>query len=179
MSTVSEPFCSNSLSRDTGNTFHRVLKPGKVVIVPIDLFYIWRGLFERDPKKEHTTPWKSSVVYSDHHIIAYPIHVREPPHFTLGIMANLNWQNGPEKEWVVFHFDSYPCSPMSLIFAMEFGKHLLSLGLQAKVKEVNVPVIRQPSGSNDCGLYPSHFLDIILQDVDHCINECLKVKEML
>jgi hypothetical protein len=96
-------------------------------------------------------------------------------------MINQNWNSkskSPNKpQWALLHLDSSPSTSRSRKYAVEFGKHLLSLGNNAAIKILEVPVIHQPRFSNDCGFYPAHFLHIILQDIDGVIDECFEVSD--
>jgi hypothetical protein len=91
-------------------------------------------------------------------------------------MVDQNWHKSPNSpKWTLLHFDSSPSTSLSRKYAVEFGRHLLSLGSHAAINALEVPVIHQPRFSNDCGFYPAHFLNIILQDIDGVINQCFEV----
>lgn len=165
--------------RNTENTFHGALGENEVVIAPIHQFLMWRGYYASKRKPVPPSSWKISKQYADYRLIAFPVHISNPLHFTLGIMVNLKWKPGAKyrkaSSWTLLHLDSCPCNRNSQIYALGFGKYLLELDSNTKVKVIEVPVIKQALNSNDCGFYPAHFLDIILQDVDFYIQQCIEV----
>jgi Ulp1 family protease len=127
----------------------------------------------------HPEPWKSNVKYNEFRLIAFPVHVQNPHHFTLGIMVNLHWKIGQnDQKWTLFHLDSMPCHLESRKHALAFGKHLLGLDPEVEIEGIEVPVIHQSSGSNDCGFFPAYFLELFLSDVDYYIEQCLEVSKL-
>ena len=95
-------------------------------------------------------------------------------------MVNRTWKQ-PNRlknpNWALFHFDSHVCTAASQHYALGFGKYLLEIDRNASVDVFEVPVIPQPPLSNDCGLYPAHFLSIILRDVDRYLAKCVEVSD--
>ena len=114
-------------------------------------------------------------------IIAFPIFSDEgnggPAHWTLGTLVDVNWQregleiqNDPS--WHLFHFDSTLCNLENRETANAIGRFILQ---KVPFKFMEIPVPIQSPTSNDCGLYPAHFLRIFLTDVEKSIKFCFYV----
>lgn len=168
---------SNKTLSRTGNTY-RTLLEGCVAIAPIYQFVVWRAQHKRKVQSELPSQWTKPQFYCHHRLIAFPVHIEAPLHFTLGIMVNLKWNRLSAlrgTDWVLLHFDSCHSSPTSQRHALGFGRYLAELDSKAKVRVFEVPLVRQPTNSNDCGFYPSYVLDIILRDIDYYIQRCMEV----
>jgi Ulp1 family protease len=109
----------------------------------------------------------------------------EDSHYTLSIIADLNWAPPSKKRkrpnWRFFHFDSLSKvqkkkKTLSVGYkkALGFAAWVLDLP-QDKFGAQSVPVPRQLKDSNDCGLYATRFLRTFLGDIDASINWCMAV----
>lgn len=136
--------------------------------------------------------WASSVKYGNPtqplkperlqcRIIAFPIHISDPPHWTLGIIVNTSWQAQTDATkhptWVILHLDSCHCSNRSMQLALDFTCYLLGIKEKDSVKKYEIPVPSQAPKSQDCGLYPAHFLKIFLTNPDEMIRYCTSVSQ--
>lgn len=113
-------------------------------------------------------------------IIAFPIFAKSPNHWTLGILVNVLWQ--PNKaiqtkfDWVLLHFDSLPCNESSTANGILFAKFVVAMKGNKTIQCVDVPVPKQASHSNDCGLWPAHYLRTFLNDREFFISHCTSVR---
>lgn len=115
-------------------------------------------------------------------VIAYPVHADEssgPPHWTLGILVNKSWDRNADtqadRRWSLLHFDTAHCNSSSESNALAVAKFIAGFKSNLEIEIVDVPVPKQPALSNDCGLYPAHFLKIFLSNIDKSIEECTTV----
>jgi hypothetical protein len=119
--------------------------------------------------------------FADKWIIIFPVHSGSSSgaeHWTLGILVNVKHDKDrleqPLKEWHLFHFDSCPgCNSRSKTNAMGLAQFLTYTEDKEDIRFRDIPVPRQQAGSNDCGLYLSHFMKIFLGDPEFFINYCL------
>lgn len=114
-------------------------------------------------------------------ILAFPVHSKTFQHWTLGILVNLKWSSRKattnertDEEWRLFHFDSLGCIKDVMRQAQEFASYLVELPTTS-IMATMIPCLVQPSMSNDCGLYPFHFLRVFLRDRERSIHYCLQV----
>ena len=137
----------------------------------IDLFCVWRSYYNQQ-KQIPLSVWKPEKLSPKNRLIAFPLHLEDPPHFTLGVLVLIDSvdsgsnDSDERTDWVLLHFDSSPCSPRSKELALEYGKFVLGLDDDKDIEYLEAPVIHQEPGSNDCGFYPAHFLNVILVDID-------------
>ena len=114
-------------------------------------------------------------------MLAFPVH--SPAHWTLGLLVNLAWTKDDKKgvpEWMLFHFDSHPTNvDYPLIIARHFAKCITGVKHRRDISIKDVPVPGQKTHSNDCGLWPAHYLKVILQDPDFIIDFCRTVSQSL
>jgi hypothetical protein len=110
-------------------------------------------------------------------LLAFTVFHDKPGHWTLAIAVNMNYNAGIDNSpnISVFHFDSLPIQTKSIAFAEEYARYAFQLTKAEKSKAFEIPVPFQPASSNDCGLYPAHFLKIFLKDIDKAIEFCVKV----
>jgi Ulp1 family protease len=110
-------------------------------------------------------------------VIAFPVHSKFPAHWTLAIAVNTNYhpETPSPPNIQLFHFDSCPCNSGSHDKAVKFARFAFNLGKEEKLVAYEVPVPYQPTSSNDCGLYPAHFLKIFLNNVDKSVEFCQRV----
>lgn len=114
-------------------------------------------------------------------IIAFPVHASGGasgwPHWTLGIVVNRKWEKSEEvqiqHDWILFHFDTMHCNDDSELNAVKVATFITQSN--SNIKLIDIPVPKQPSLSNDCGLYPAHFLKIFLSNINRSIEECTAV----
>jgi hypothetical protein len=118
----------------------------------------------------HIATWRNRQ------IIAFPVHSTN--HWTLGMVVNIAWDSdGDEGDvfspvWVGFHFDSYPCNSEAMATAHKLGLQLTGITRRKDLKFTEIPVPGQASRSNDCALWPAHYLKTFLQDIDKFIEYC-------
>jgi len=141
---------------------------------------MWRASVERQSKsKANQKGWTPSSDLPAHQLIAFPIHLWDPPHFSLGLLFNRNWkEKQPSKspeDWVVLHVDSLNCTTRCKDYAVRFAKYAIGLDNDDDVKYVAVPAVQQDVKSNDCALYPAYYLDTILTDIPASIARCIEV----
>lgn len=104
--------------------------------------------------------------------IAFPLCTFE--HWTLGVLINKSWAPGfnkPPAEWIGLHMDSLP-QANSIHIAKAVGQHILGINDRNLLEFRKVPVPLQPFGSLDCGLYVSHYLYMVLGDLDFFLKYC-------
>jgi Ulp1 family protease len=134
----------------------------------------WNVFHTKEDPLQPRESWKSK------RLLAFPIHTSNPGHWTLAVAINHSWNVSPKRapQIDVFHFDSFPDSPQHRKKAEKFARYAFQLekGNLCRVIEVAVP--RQTTWSNDCGLYPSHFLKIFLSDVEKALSVCMKVSNL-
>jgi hypothetical protein len=114
-------------------------------------------------------------------IIVFPVHAglsSGSEHWTLGILVNVKHDKDrieqPLKEWHLFHFNSLPgCNSKSKSNAIGIAQYLTYTDDEEDICFREIPVPRQGFGSNDCGLYPSHFMKIFLGHPEFFIKYCL------
>jgi hypothetical protein len=116
--------------------------------------------------------------FRENWIIAFPVHAAAlsgPDHWSLGILVNELYnasRQNQDKQWILFHFDSFPgCNENSKPNAIEIAKFIID-AKSIDVEFVEVPVPMQSPISNDCGLFPAHFLRIFLRNPDLSIKVC-------
>lgn len=114
-------------------------------------------------------------------IVAFPVHTEHPNHWTLGILVNLNWTEAKqftlgrsEENWCLFHFDSSGQDKSIMDSARQFASFILELPSPQCINAFMIPALEQPAESNDCGLYPFHFLRVFLRDRERNIEYCLR-----
>lgn len=113
-------------------------------------------------------------------VVAYPVHAQKAfpgaEHWTLAVMVNENWVEGAEHQtnqrWQIFHFDTLHCNANSKINAVKTALFIAESSDDSEIDFCEVAVPYQPAGSNDCGLYPAHFLKIFLSNIDKSISIC-------
>lgn len=112
-------------------------------------------------------------------IIAFPIFAKSPNHWTLGILVNKFWQSDKATQtkfnWVLLHFDSLPCNNSSIANGAQFAKFVTSSMDAKPIEIIDVPVPKQATHSNDCGLWPAHYLRTFLNDREFFIDYCTTV----
>jgi Ulp1 family protease len=113
--------------------------------------------------------WKSK------RILAYPVHTPSPGHWTLAIAVDMTWRSSQKgsRKINIFHFDSLPVGNEHRDLAEKFGRHAFEVADSEELKVFEVPIPNQPAYSNDCGLYPSHFLKIFLSDIEKYLDFCM------
>lgn len=134
-------------------------------------------------KEVSSSPTQQKPGLTDFRVVAYPVHADDSniefAHWTLGLLVNISWKKGTvlqeAHDWHVFHFDSLCCNERSLPNATDIARRILNGGEEILIQSHEVSVPRQPPGSNNCGLYPAHFLRIFLSDVEGHIQHCLSV----
>ena len=122
-----------------------------------------------------------------HRFIAFPFHSNEPGHWTLCIAVNMKWKRGCSQaeleamrsgHWTLLHFDSLSKNSKIEQDAIEYARHIFELTAEATVDSIQVPALKQPAGSMDCGLYPFHFLRVFLTDREKYLELCLQVRQI-
>jgi hypothetical protein len=123
---------------------------------------------------------KVNETWKTRQILAFPVHTDSPGHWTLGIAVNKKWGILPSvrPEIEVFHLDSLPHDEKHREIAEQFARHAFQLTKDDECQVIEVAVPYQPFGSNDCGLYPAHFLKIFLSDIDNGLSICRKVSRI-
>jgi hypothetical protein len=123
----------------------------------------------------------------DKRLIAFPVFAEDgnkgPAHWTLGILYNALWKENlsnhlskqTDYEWMLFHFDSARCNKQSKINAISLAQFLTKTDFKKDIKFIEVLVPLQGSFSNDCGLYPAHYLKLFCLDVEDSIAYCTSV----
>jgi Ulp1 family protease len=136
-----------------------------------NVFAFWKAYHKQRNTVFPRAEWKSK------RILAFPVHIADPGHWTLSIAVNTNWATPlsirPHVD--VYHLDSLPDNPQHRKLSESFARHIFQLEDTdyCQVHEVAVP--RQPHFSNDCGLYPAHFMKIFLTDVEKGLLACINV----
>ena len=109
-------------------------------------------------------------------IVAFPVHNDYPGHWTMGLLVTLKYSTGGQ-DWRLFHFNSLvlPTQITSERRCLTFAQFVLRCADSRFIKFVDVPVPEQAEESNDCGLYPAHFLKVFLSDPEKFIKHCTSV----
>jgi hypothetical protein len=126
---------------------------------------------------------EASDELQDKRLIAFPVFAADsdqgPSHWTLGILYNARWQNNllrqADHEWTLFHFDSAHCNLQSKDNAISLAQFLTKTDFKKDIKFIDVLVPLQDPYSNNCGLYPAHFLKHFCFDVEDSIIYCTSV----
>lgn len=113
------------------------------------------------------------IEWTTKRIIAFPVH--SPGHWTLGITVNHAWGTGNKAEWVIFHFDSFPFEGSSKSTAQKIGQFVTNVHHRKDIPIKSIPVPGQKTNTNDCALWPAHYLKIFLKDPDFFIEHCNSV----
>jgi hypothetical protein len=163
-----------------GNLYPRL--KGQVQILPATWVAAWVIAVARDVKEEggrkkrlgQLRPVPPVTDWRDRQVVAYPVH--SPNHWTLGVLINLAWDKRDEEvvpiKWVGLHFDSFPCNTEALLTAQTIGRHITGINSRSDLAFVNVPVPGQRKHSNDCALWPAHYLKMFLQDIQFYTEYC-------
>ena len=118
-------------------------------------------------------------------LVAYPVHTTDPfEHWSLGVVYNRKWDASrhpkgidmkPEDmEWCHLHYDSLTVKA-SFIRSKRIAEFILDRDSRS-FDHHSVTTIKQPEESNDCALYPPHFLRIIICDLEKQLEFALKVR---
>jgi hypothetical protein len=173
---------------NVGNVYHKCENHDEQVeILDSMVFLNWRSRLDGGGSLKLPSAWTHPLDLKSRRVIAFPVHVDVPKHWTLGIAVNTSYRSqkpgdppadNATANWHLFHFDSHPCQPQSRTFARGFTRWALELPESQALAETEVPVPRQPGDSNDCGLYPAQFLMCFLADMDNYIQHCITVSDL-
>jgi hypothetical protein len=131
---------------------------------------------KRKKKDKMRTHMRPRTRWPARWILAFPVFVEDPSHWTLGILVNKSYGTAVP-DWSVFHFNSLLLENevQSDQRCLDFAHFILSESLSNEVTLFNIPVPSQKGMSNDCGLWGAHYLRIFLEDADKFIKYCSSV----
>lgn len=108
------------------------------------------------------------IEWTSKRIIAFPVH--SPGHWTLGIVINYSWRTEQKADWRAFHLDSYPCNQEAIKTAHKIALFVTGIKHRYELSIKEIPVPGQRTSSNDCGLWPAHYLRVFLKEREAFIN---------
>jgi len=110
-------------------------------------------------------------------ILAFPVHT--PGHWTLGVLVNTAYrQDGGEEQpqWGLYHFDSYPSrTDATKRVSVAFAQFATGTRDSNDIRFIDIPVPGQKANSNDCALWPAHYLQIFLENLEELLKYCSSV----
>jgi hypothetical protein len=140
-----------------------------------DIVFLSPDKLQTKKKKAKEKDLEPSPEWKRRWIIAFPMHMDD--HWTLGIAVNKKHSINLE-DWHLFHFNSLVMNsaPRAIERVRTFAQFALGkIQDRAQISYHEIPVPRQKAGSNDCGLWPAHFLGIFLEDSERFIQYCCSV----
>ena len=168
---IDTPGLAECMYRHIGNEF-RLLR-GEALVLGTSLFASWLARRKHDPNPPPPSSFRNPRPIQQSRYVAFPLHEDSPGHWTLCILVNLKWIHGKRKKprgWICLHLDSFYSSPSMSRIIQDYSKYLLEPETDEDLPFFHIPVAQQPVGSNDCGLYPAHYLRIFLQDPEQFIS---------
>lgn len=156
---------------------------GRVQIITTAWLSCWISACIRDVNlKEHrkTTLGRLKLTariseWRQHQIIAYPVYSVQ--HWSLALLVNLAWSDIQTDvvsvDWTGFHFDSYPTGKDAIRTAKAVGQHLTGIKHRRNLRFIEVPVPGQKQYTNDCALWPAHYLRTFLENIPAFTKHCM------